>query len=390
MNSNNATKSQKASADMEEDRLITVAIHTYDHAVALKNMLEREGVAAVLHNVNLSTPVVSSGVRVRIKEADLPQALRIIENSEIFAIDKDCGKAKESNEPLILVPVDFSDYSMKATVMAFDVAYRHKARIMLLHSFINPALSKRVQLTDSFSFELAETQEVGNALMRAARVTMDLFESQLRQRIKNGEIPPVKFSNLITEGVPEDVINETSKELSPTLIVMGTRGADRKEEELIGSVTAEVLDSCKFPVFSIPENIALERMTDVSHVLFFSNLEQEDLLAIEAIYRLFVNTPIEVTIVHIPGKKGLSANDRRAIDSLVDYCHKHYPSFTFNSDELAVGDIDADYRRLAREHKVNMVALANKKRNAFFRFFNPSLAHRLLLQADVPMLVIPV
>ena len=46
---------------MEEDRLITVAIHTYDHAVALKNMLEREGVSAVLHNVNLSTPVVSSG-----------------------------------------------------------------------------------------------------------------------------------------------------------------------------------------------------------------------------------------------------------------------------------------------------------------------------------------
>lgn len=160
---------------MEEDRLITVAIHTYDHAVALKNMLEREDVTAVLHNVNLSTPVVSSGVRVRIKESDLPQALRIIENSEIFAPKKECAQSSDDAEPIILVPVDFSDYSMKATVMAFDVAYRHKARIMLLHSFINPALSKRVQLTDSFSFELAESQEVGNALMRAARITMDLL-----------------------------------------------------------------------------------------------------------------------------------------------------------------------------------------------------------------------
>lgn len=112
---------------MEEDRLITVAIHTYDHAVALKNMLEREGVTAVLHNVNLSTPVVSSGVRVRIKEADLPQALRIIENSEIFNNPKDCSGNNENTEPIILVPIDFSDYSMKATLMAFDVAYRHKA-----------------------------------------------------------------------------------------------------------------------------------------------------------------------------------------------------------------------------------------------------------------------
>ncbi len=375
---------------MEEDRLITVAIHTYDHAVALKNMLEREGVTAVLHNVNLSTPVVSSGVRVRIKESDLPQALRIIENSEIFAPKKECAQTSDDAEPIILVPVDFSDYSMKATVMAFDVAYRHKARIMLLHSFINPALSKRVQLTDSFSFELAESQEVGNALMRAARITMDLFETQLRQRIKDGEIPPVKFSNLITEGVPEDVINETAKTLSPILIVMGTRGADRKEEELIGSVTAEVLDSCKFPVFSIPENISLERVSDISHLIFFSNLEQEDLLAIEAIYRLFVHTPLEITIVHVPGKKELSSSDRKAIKSLVEYCRNHYPSFTFNSDEIALGTLGDDYRRIAREHKVNLVALPNKKRNVFFRFFNPSLAHRLLLHADIPMLVIPV
>lgn len=375
---------------MEEDRLITVAIHTYDHAVALKNMLEREGVTAVLHNVNLSTPVVSSGVRVRIKESDLPQALRIIENSEIFAPKKECAQSADDAEPIILVPVDFSDYSMKATVMAFDVAYRHKARIMLLHSFINPALSKRVQLTDSFSFELAGSQEVGNALMRAARITMDLFETQLRQRIKDGEIPPVKFSNLITEGVPEDVINETAKTLSPILIVMGTRGADRKEEELIGSVTAEVLDSCKFPVFSIPENISLERVSDISHLIFFSNLEQEDLLAIEAIYRLFVHTPLEITIVHVPGKKELSSSDRKAIKSLVEYCRNHYPSFTFNSDEIALGTLGDDYRRIAREHKVNLVALPNKKRNVFFRFFNPSLAHKLLLHADIPMLVIPV
>lgn len=375
---------------MEEDRLITVAIHTYDHAVALKNLLEREGVAAVLHNVNLSTPVVSSGVRVRIKEADLPQALRIIENSEIFAPAKDCVESSDNSEPVILVPVDFSDYSMKATLMAFDVAYRHKAHIMLLHSFINPALSKRVQLTDSFSFELAESQEVENALMRAARITMDLFETQLRQHIKNGEIPPVKFSNLITEGVPEDVINETAKNLSPILIVMGTRGAERKEEELIGSVTAEVLDSCKFPVFSIPENVTLERMADISHILFFSNLEQEDLLAIEAIYRLFKHLPVEVTIVHIPGKKELSSSDRKAIKSLVEYCRNHYQSFTFNSDEIALGNLGDDYRRIAREHKVNLVALPNKKRNVFFRFFNPSLAHKLLLHADISMLVIPV
>ena len=66
-------------------RLITLAIHTYGQAQALKALLEREGVNVVLQNVNLEQPVVSAGIRVRINENDLPLALRIIENTDIFA-----------------------------------------------------------------------------------------------------------------------------------------------------------------------------------------------------------------------------------------------------------------------------------------------------------------
>ena len=66
------------------DRLITLAIHTYERAVPIKNLLEREGIVVELNNVNLSTPVVSSGVRLRIRETDLPLALRIVENPDIF------------------------------------------------------------------------------------------------------------------------------------------------------------------------------------------------------------------------------------------------------------------------------------------------------------------
>ena len=63
-------------------RLITVAIHTYDHACRLRHKLEREGIEVVLQNVNLESPVVSSGVRVRIHEHNLPLALRIIRSEE--------------------------------------------------------------------------------------------------------------------------------------------------------------------------------------------------------------------------------------------------------------------------------------------------------------------
>ena len=53
-----------------EDKLVTLAILTYAKAQILKNVLENEGIETYIHNVNQIQPVVSSGVRVRIKESD--------------------------------------------------------------------------------------------------------------------------------------------------------------------------------------------------------------------------------------------------------------------------------------------------------------------------------
>ena len=49
-----------------EDRLVTLAIHTYEKAVILKSILETEGIEVYIQNVNQIQPVVSAGVRVRI------------------------------------------------------------------------------------------------------------------------------------------------------------------------------------------------------------------------------------------------------------------------------------------------------------------------------------
>lgn len=372
---------------MAEDRLITVAIHTYDKAVALKNLLDHEGVESVLHNVNLTNPVVSSGVRVRIKENDLPLALRIIENYEIFIDNK---PVDADSQKTILVPVDFSDYSLRATKIAFEMAKKHKSRILLLHSFINPALSKRIQLTDALSFELAETQDIEKKLRKAARRQMDEFETKIKQFIKSGEIPPVKFTSEITEGVPEEVINESAKSIQPMLIVMGTRGADRKEEELIGSVTAELLDSCRFPVFTIPESVNLTKVEKISNIVFFCNLEQEDILALDAIYRSFPEMLMNVTIVHIPGKKERTEANHESMKTLLNYCQNHYPHFTFTAEHIRLDHALEDYKKITGNHDANLIALPNKQRNVFVRFFNPSLAHRLLLHVDIPMIVVPV
>ncbi len=110
--------------DDKNDKLITLAILTYSKAQTLQNVLQSAGIEALISNVNQIQPVISSGVRVRIKESDLPQALEIIESSAWLSEDviEDKDPVLDSKVDKILIPIDFSGYSTKACEIGFSFA----------------------------------------------------------------------------------------------------------------------------------------------------------------------------------------------------------------------------------------------------------------------------
>ncbi len=381
---------------MTSDRLLTVAIHTYEKALELKLLLEREGIAVVLHNVNLSEPSVSSGVRVRIKESDLPLALRIIENSEIFIMPDDTECAV--SQPSILVPVDFSTYSLKACALAFDIARRHNGRITLLHAYVPPTrINIQINATVDFTTGQSSSHDgndrdiiVDEELHKAASQRLDQFSASLKELIKAGKLPPVVFTNEIAAAVPEDAIVEFSKRHKPMIIVMGTRGADKKERELIGSVTAEVLDSCRQPVFTIPELAEIKSLDDVRDVILVSNLDQNDMLALDALTRLSPHTAMNIHIVHIAGKRLRDLATERECDMMLEYCRTHYPVCTFTMESMGTDRAIEYLNGINAEKYISLIVVPNKKKNILARLFNPSLAHRLLFHADIPLMAVPV
>lgn len=372
-------------------RLITVAIHTYDRAIELKQTLEAENIPVVLQNVNLETPDVSPGIRVRIHENDLPLALRIIENNEIF---KPFRKAVPGNS--ILVPVDFSEYSLRSVDVAFRLAEEHNAGIVILHSYINPSATESIQLSDALNFDLSVDSEIRRQNQLAAEMRMSKFEQQVRDRIKRNELPPVKFSTEVIEGVPEDVIDEYVKQNPPFLVVMGTRGAKRKLEEMIGSVTAEVLDKCRTSVLTLPETFGnTDDKSFPGRILFFCGLDQADILALDTMSRVFPDSKAQVTLFNVPPRRRYSLIERPVHEnmmSLLRYCEKYYPHLKFRINEVPWDPKAADASiNAALNAEADLIVIPNKKkRNMFARLINPGLAHRLLLDADIPMLVIRV
>lgn len=378
---------------MADNKLITIAIHTFARAQQLRNILECEGIDVTLQNVNLTNPGVSAGVRIRIAEADLPLALRVIENIEIFSPDA-LRESADCRKPQLLVPVDFSDNSLRACVIASRIASAHHASLHILHTFLDPsfASSATMQLNDTLTFDqtldLAESIEDSRIATSNAEAEMKRFVERLREKIKIGSADAVPFTTEVTEGLPEEVIDSWAAANSPLLIVMGTRGADATSRDLVGSVTAEVLDSCRTMVLTVPEALKSKPLSEVHNLIYFATAGQEDILALDAIYRIFPEMQLDITLVQLPSRK--IAPSPEAAARLLDYCKTNYPAYTFRTSPLSLTNPVSDLEQLAACHKIDLIAVASRKRNIFARLFSPSLAHRLLFHAYIPLLSIPV
>lgn len=410
----------------EQSRKVTVALHTRDHADRLRRLLEHEGVAAELVAARLGQKLTEHPIEVRISEDDIPAALRIIENIEIFPLyaeNPDAGgdrprqgdsAAAERNSggvvkrvglrrkvvinrkptgKTILVPVDFSDYSFTATRLAFDMASAHGASIVLLYAYVTPSRAESFSITpDSGLLDIGD-EEAAVELGRLANKRMDEFADRVKEYIKTGVIPAVKFVTEVFDGLAEEVILEYARSTSPMLIVMGTRGADKKESDMVGSVTAEVLDSCRSVAFTVPENMRLPIPTSgMRQVAFFANLDRDDFAVLEKVHELFPSSPFAINLVYAGRKKGRNwgGESEQQMEMLLDYCKVHYPGYRFELTRVAgVSDIE-DFERLQQERPAEMIIIPNKRKNALARLFNPGIAHRLLFHCDIPMLVVPV
>ncbi len=372
---------------MNDSRLITLAIHTLEKALPLKHLLENEGIAVELHNVNLESPETSVGVRIRIPEAELPRALRIVENIEIFAFP---DSNLQGNGGRILVPVDFSPHSIEAARLAMILGARNGRTVEFIHTFLTPTNRDTIQLANVYDYDLVD-METTRQIEREARAMMTRFSDSIRNGIKSGEIPAAKFATTVCEGLPEEVILNFTREQKPQILIMGTRRAHKKEQDLIGSVTAEVLDGCRVPTITLPDSVEAGFIRHVKRVFFFCNYDQEDLIALDELNRLLPESPLQITLIHIPGRRYLRKSDiDRSEKNLLLYMRSHYPNYTVDVQHTDSDRALSHLSEQMQKEKIDLVCVPGKHKNVFARVFNPGLPHKLLFSTDIPMLMVPV
>lgn len=368
------------------EKFITLAIHTYNYASDLKLLLEKNGVPVQLENVNIENPQPACGIRVRIPQKMLPKALQLVESSHQFspsAVEMEFNDVKNK----ILVPIDFSESSMTACRVAFDMAASLSLHPVLMHVYATPYYDGALSNTDNFTLDIRDA-EVRKNLESSARYEMKSFCKKLDVAIADGTLPSVKYSTVLSEGMPEEAILDFTRESPPELVVMATHDSDKKIRNVMGSVTAEVIDNCRVSVLTWPANLPFNGLAELRRAIFFCNVDQNDLLAMDIFVRMMDFAPLHVTLVPVTDKAGSKLPGR--LKALLQYFRSNYPDCTFDSFVAELSNLRDAIHPWVDEHGVRLLVVPNKKKNIFARLFNPGIAHRVIFESDTPLLALPV
>ena len=367
-----------------DEKLVTLAIHTFEKAQILKTMLETEGIEVYIHNVNQIQPIISAGVRVRIKESDLPHALRIIEDSQWLKEDEQEKKVSPKGNR-VLIPIDFSDYSIKACEIGFNYAHKVGAEVMLMHAYYTPYFPSAIRLGDTLAYQVNEEEGIQSVLKRV-HVDMDSICLMIDDKMKSGEYPQVEYDYVLREGLPEEEIIAYCKEYRPSFIVMGTRGKSQKDLDLIGSVTGEIIDVNKAPVLAIPENVPFKDLSEAKHIAFATSFNQRDLIAFDRFMEVIKPYDVHIHLFNISTSKD-EWNEIR-LTGIDEYFKKQYPDAHISHTVLADGDLLLAVEKFVRDEQIDVIAISSYRRNILARMFNPSIARRMLFHTDTPLLVV--
>lgn len=270
----------------------------------------------------------------------------------------------------ILVPYDFSPIARNALQYAINLARQYQSKITLFHAY-SPA-----------SIEPYMAVYMQDALLnQREELALKQFQ-ELKAEIPYKWLQTIQLEFKITLGPAVEEIVRTCNELEPDLIVMGMRGGHVLEKKILGSTVAGIVQRINKPLLVIPENVEYEA---IKNVAFATNYEEEDTKVLDWLLQFAKFYDAKVYCLHIL-KNGNAGEEYKRIILERAYRHEiimHNLEFDTMEYEEVVGGLN----RYAVENNIQMMVMLTHHRSLFSQIFHKSYTKRLVLRAEIPLLV---
>lgn len=362
-----------------EEKLITLASLPYSKAEILRSLLESESIDCFLESIDFLQDGMDTGVNIRIYEKDAPKAFPILERM----------LGKENRDPVkrenyVLVPVDFSSYSLKAALVAFDIAEKLGSKMVLYHSSPQPEF-----LTIPYSDVIVYDSALFLNYEMTEKETNEKFENFLNQMIAS--IDQVRWKKarpeyIVKIGEAEDDILAYTSIHPPKLVVMGIRGGDAQSDDLIGTTTAGVIFNARVPVLAIPEKTQENWLENFQRIAYATNFESNDFIAIDRLMKLIAPFNTKVLCLHVDMGNNTKV-DEAMLEGMKEALCEKYPQATFECHLVRNRKFPEAVDQFIKDQQIDVLALTTHRRNLLTRLFNPGITRKMVMHTHTPLLI---
>ncbi len=362
-----------------DEKMIIIAMLPYSKAEILRELMEAEGIECFLENVNLIQGAVGTGVKVRIAEHNVKKALPVL--------DRMMGKMEliaRQTEDSILVPVDFSVFSRKAVMAAIEIAEKLNSKIVLFHVTPQPDFYT-IPYTDFISYDAGIFVQSENK-EKEAHERCNKFLNDLAEDVGIDRWEGLDMEVIIKMGNEEDDILAYAEEHPPRLIIMASKGRHTIHDDLMGTLTAEIISRAKVPVLAIPEKMKHLDLNSLKKVVYATNFDEKDFVAVDKLMRLMRPFNVKIYCLHV-GQNDNTTWNLAKLEGMKEVLQRRHMHTDLECVYLKGEDLLAKLDAYMKAHDIDILSLTTHKRNMITRIFNPSIAREMLFHTEVPLLV---
>jgi nucleotide-binding universal stress UspA family protein len=272
----------------------------------------------------------------------------------------------------ILVPTDFSKYSLYAAEMAARIAKKTDARIFFLHVINFPMYEGNLPFQ-----EYKNVAENLFIMKHVRQKFQELFQQPFLKDVNIAEA--VSF-----DGVYESITEQAQKN-EIDLIVMGTHGTSGLMGSVLGSNTEKVVRLSKIPVITV-KNKPVE--VDFEKIIFACDFSEDIDAAFSKIldFSKTFGSKIELLRVVTIGNFQSTSEAENQLQTFAEKMKlSNYSIHVYNADNVDEGIIE-----FGRKTGAGVLATANHGKSGFAQLFNSSVTRELVNNSPYPVLTVQI
>jgi nucleotide-binding universal stress UspA family protein len=273
----------------------------------------------------------------------------------------------------ILCPTDFSKAATNAVEFAALIAERTGASLTLLHVMHLPLL-------DSAETALSAPEILGEQKRQAT----EKLHGVARHFSEKHRQAHLQINYLVKQALFVDAVEKMANTEGYDLVVLGsTGGGNTLEEILIGSHTEGVIEKVKCAVLTVPTKAV---PAPFHRIVYASNYQQEDALALQEILPFAALFNAEVEIVHVSEKTSEKENTREA--RFEQSLRAALPEYPLTIHQVVHPDEVEGMKGYLTTKNADLLAIMKKRHGFFHHLFTLSFSEQLTYQSKLPMLII--